>query len=174
MALRSETSDFREELTRDPEPFDPGHLRLVHGPVESEKLNDPRHPCILISASGMATGGRVVHHLEHQLPHARNSVILTGYQVVGTRGRALADGAHAVKIHGRYITVRAEIVNLRGFSAHADAEQMVEWLRPSPAPRTVFVVHGEPDSATALAARLIEELDWNAVVPSYLEKVRVD
>lgn len=174
MGLRSEDSDFREEVRSDSKPFDPGHLRLVHGPAESEKLNDPRHPCILISASGMATGGRVLHHLEHQLPHARNSVILTGYQVAGTRGRALADGARAVKIHGRYIPVRAEVVNLRGFSAHADAEQMVEWLRPAPAPRTVFVVHGEPDAASALAARLIEELDWNVVVARHLEKVLVD
>jgi metallo-beta-lactamase family protein len=174
MALRSEDSDFREEVRDDPKPFDPGHLRLVHGPVESEKLNDPRHPCILISASGMATGGRVLHHLEHQLPHAHNSVILTGYQVAGTRGRQLADGARAVKIHGRYISVRAEVVNLRGFSAHADAEQMVEWLRPAPAPRTAFVVHGEPSAAAVLAARLRRDLDWNTVVPTYLEKVLVD
>jgi metallo-beta-lactamase family protein len=174
MTLRSQDSDFRDELRDDRQPFDPGHLRLVRGPVESEKLNDPRHPCILISASGMATGGRVVHHLEHQLPHARNSVILTGYQVAGTRGRALADGARAVKIHGRYVSVAAEIVNLRGFSAHADADQMVEWLRPSPVPRTAFVVHGEPDAAAALAAQLGVELGWTAVVPTHLEKVLVD
>ena len=122
----------------------------------------------------MATGGRVLHHLEHQLPHARNSVILTGYQVAGTRGRQLADGARAVKIHGRYISVRAEVINLRGFSAHADAEQMVEWLRSAPAPRTAFVVHGEPNAAAMLAARLRRDLDWNVVVPTYLEKVLVD
>jgi metallo-beta-lactamase family protein len=174
LGLRSADSDFRGELTSDPRPFDPGHLRLVRGPIESEKLNDPRHPCILISASGMATGGRVIHHLEHQLPHERNSVILTGYQVAGTRGRALGDGARAVKIHGRYVPVRAEVVNIRGFSAHADADQMVEWLRPAPAPRTAFVVHGEPQAANALSGRLIADLGWNAVVPRYLEKVLVD
>jgi metallo-beta-lactamase family protein len=174
LALRAEGSDYREEISRDPDPFDPGKLRLVRGPDESEKLNDPRHPCILVSASGMATGGRVLHHLEHQLPRGRNTVILTGYQVAGSRGRALAEGARAVKIHGRYVPVRAEIINLRGFSAHADAAQMVDWLSTSPAPSTAFVVHGEPRSAEALASRLREDLDWNAVVPTHLEKVLVD
>jgi len=175
LGLRAEDSDFRDELrVAGASSFDPGQLRLVRGAVESEKLNDPRHPCILISASGMATGGRVLHHLQHQLPHARNSVILTGYQVAGTRGRALADGARAVKIHGRYVAVRAEVVNLRGFSAHADAGQMVDWLRPMPPPRTAFVVHGEPHAASALAERLIGDLAWNAVVPRHLEKVLVD
>jgi metallo-beta-lactamase family protein len=174
LALRDEDGDFRPEISDEAQPFDPGQLHLVHGPMESQKLNSPRHPCILISASGMATGGRVLHHLEHQLPHPRNSVVLTGYQVAGSRGRALADGAAAVKIHGRYISVRAEVVNIRGFSAHADAEQMAGWLRQVPAPQTAFVIHGEPTAAEALAARLHEELNWNAVVPRYLEKVRVD
>lgn len=175
LGLRAEDGDFRDELrAAGARSFDPGQLRLVRGAVESEKLNDPRHPCILISASGMAAGGRVLHHLRHQLPHPSNSVILTGYQVVGTRGRALVDGARAVKIHGRYVTVRAEVVNLGGYSAHADVEGLVDWLRPMPPPRTAFVVHGEPDAAAAFADRLIGELDWNAVVPRYLEKVVVD
>lgn len=91
----------------------------------------------------------MLHHLEHQLPRSRNCVILTGYQVAGTRGRALADGAANVKIHGRYIPVRAEVANIRGFSAHADSDQMVTWLQNSPEPRSVFVVHGEPASARA-------------------------
>ncbi len=173
-ALTATDTDFRDEAASDPEPFDPGKLQLVAGTEESRKLNDPSHPCILVSASGMATGGRVLHHLEHQLPLQRNSVVLTGYQVAGTRGRLLADGARSVKIHGRYIPVRAEIVNVQGFSAHADATQMIDWLRPSPPPRTVFVVHGEPHSAEALATRLREELAWNAVVPGYQEKVLVD
>ncbi|KQZ70350.1 MBL fold metallo-hydrolase RNA specificity domain-containing protein [Nocardioides sp. Root151] len=173
-ALRATDTDFRDEIASDSDPFDPGKLRLVSDPDESRRLNDPRHPCILVSASGMATGGRVLHHLEHQLPMERNSVILTGYQVAGTRGRFLADGARAVKIHGRYVPVRAEVVNVRGFSAHADASQMIEWLRPSPSPRTTFVVHGEPHSAQALAERLREELSWTAVVPGHEERVLVD
>lgn len=173
-ALTATDTDFRDEIAHDPEPFDPGRLHLVAGAEESRKLNNPRHPCILVSASGMATGGRVLHHLEHQLPLQRNSVVLTGYQVVGTRGRLLADGARSVRIHGRYVPVRAEVINIRGFSAHADAAQMVDWLRPSPPPRTAFVVHGEPNSASALATRLREHLAWNAVVPGYQEKVLVD
>ncbi len=170
--------EFRPELVTElrtgGDPFDPGRLNLVPGPAESELLNDPSHPCIVISASGMATGGRVLHHLEHQLPHARNAVILTGYQVVGTRGRSLADGAREIKIHGAYVPVRAEVVSVRGFSAHADSAQMVEWLRAVPPPRSAFVVHGEPTSATALAERLHSELGWTAVVPRYEERVRVD
>jgi metallo-beta-lactamase family protein len=173
-ALDNQDQEFRPDLLGARDPFDPGRLRLVHGPVESEKLNDPRNPCIVISASGMATGGRVLHHLEHQLPRSRNSVILTGYQVAGTRGRALADGAAQVKIHGRYIPVRAEIANIRGFSAHADSTQMLSWLRDSPEPRSAFVVHGEQSSAEAFAHTLRTELGWTAVVPRYQEKVRVD
>jgi metallo-beta-lactamase family protein len=165
---------FRPEVIAAAEPFDPGRLHLAASRGESEKLNDPHKPCIIISASGMATGGRVLHHLEHQLPTSRNSVILTGYQVAGTRGRALADGATSVKIHGRYIPVDAEVVNIRGYSAHADREQMVSWLRHAPKPRGVFVVHGEPDSAKALAHSLHERLGWTSVVPRFQEKVRVD
>jgi metallo-beta-lactamase family protein len=165
--------EFRRELLAGGDPFDTGRLTLVPGPVESEQLNDPSHPCILISASGMATGGRVLHHLEHQLPHRRNCVVLTGYQVPGTRGRALADGAREIKIHGGYVPVRAEVANVRGFSAHADAGQVVDWLRELPEPQTAYVVHGEPASAEALAERLRTQLWWTAVVPRFEEHVRI-
>ena len=123
-----------------PDPFDPGSLHLAPSRVESEKLNDPDHPCIVISASGMATGGRVLHHLEHQLPRSRNSVILTGYQVPGTRGRSLADGAPNLKIHGSYVPVRAEVVNIRGYSAHADSYDGHRLAQGSP--RTPVCVRG--------------------------------
>jgi metallo-beta-lactamase family protein len=169
-----EDPEFRPELLTGGDPFDTGRLKLVPGPVESAALNDPKHPCIVISASGMATGGRVLHHLEHQLPHARNCVVLTGYQVAGTRGRALADGAREIKIHGRYVPVRAEVANIRGFSAHADAGQTLDWLRDTPAPQTAFVVHGEPASSSALADRLRTDLGWTAVVPRFGERVGVD
>lgn len=163
--------EFRPELLATSDPFNPGQLRLAANRMESEKLNDPSHPCIIISASGMAAGGRVLHHLEHQLPRSRNSVILTGYQVAGTRGRALTDGAANVKIHGRYVPVRAEVVNIRGYSAHADFEQMLSWLHDSPEPRTAFVVHGEPASASNLAQALHTRLRWNAVVARFEERV---
>ena len=166
--------EFRPELLTGPDPFDPGRLRLAPSRAESEAVNDPDRPCIVVSASGMATGGRVLHNLEYQLPHARNSVILTGYQVPGTRGRALADGAATLKIHGRYIPVHAEVVNVRGFSAHADSEMVVKWLQGIPEPRAAFVVHGEPASADALAGTLRERLGWNAVVPRFQERVLID
>lgn len=147
-------------------------VRDVEG---SMRLNKPRRPCIVISASGMASGGRVVHHLAHQLPDRRNCVVLTGYQAEGTRGRQLADGARQVKIHGHYVPVRAEVVTLTDFSVHADAHETVDWLSRAPVPpRTVYVVHGEPRSATALARRVSEELGWTAVVPRYGERVLVD
>ena len=101
-------------------------------------------------------------------------MILTGYQVPGTRGRMLADGATSVKIHGRYIPVRAEVVNIRGYSAHADYNDMVAWLSKAPEPRGVFVVHGEPHAAAALAHTLEARLSWTAVVPRFQEKVRLD
>jgi metallo-beta-lactamase family protein len=163
--------DFRPELLSGWDPFNPGRLRLAANRFESEKLNDPRQPCIVISASGMATGGRVLHHLEHQLPRSRNCVILTGYQVAGTRGRALADGATSIKIHGRYVQVRAEIASVRGYSAHADAEQMLSWLQDSREPQTAFIVHGEPASSQALSRTLHARLGWNAVVPRFQERV---
>ena len=137
----------------------------------SAGLNRPRHPCIIVSASGMATGGRVLHHLAEQLPQARNSVVLTGYQVPGTRGRALADGAGTVKIHGRYVPVRAEICVVRGLSAHADADETIRWLGEID-PGTAYVVHGEPEAAEALARRL-DSRGWLAVVPRYQERVRL-
>jgi metallo-beta-lactamase family protein len=168
-----EDQEFRPELLTGGDPFDTGRLHLVHGPVESEQLNDPAHPCIVISASGMATGGRVLHHLEHQLPRRRNCVVLTGYQVAGTRGRALADGVPALKIHGNYVPVRAEVANVRGFSAHADSGEVLDWLSDLPEPQTAYVVHGEPASATALAGSLHDKLGWTAVVPRYEERVRV-
>lgn len=155
--------------------FDPGDLRAVRDAVESETLNRSPYPCIIISASGMASGGRVVHHLKNQLPDPRNSVILTGYQAEGTRGRQLLEGARQVKMHGRYVPVHAEIVQITDFSVHADGDEIMAWLRRAPtAPRTVFVVHGEPNSSRALANRIADELGWCAVVPRYAERVRLD
>jgi metallo-beta-lactamase family protein len=150
-------------------------LRPVRDAAHSMRLNRPSTPCIVVSASGMATGGRVVHHLAHQLPDRRNTVILTGYQVEGTRGRQLLDGARSVKIHGRYVPVRAEVVQCDDFSVHADADDMITWLRSAPAePRTVFVVHGEPGAAREMARRVTEDLGWCAVVPRRGERVRLD
>ena len=159
----------------DPRTFGVPDLRITRTATESQALNEPRHPCVIISASGMATGGRVVHHLAYQLGDPRNCVVLTGYQAVGTRGRDLVAGARQVKIHGRYVPVRAEVVDDPEFSVHADAGEVLDWLgRCDPAPRTVYVVHGEPEAAQALATRIGDELGWCAVVPRYAERVRLD
>jgi len=174
-AIAQRDADVRPELTTGADPFDTGDLHALRSVEESMTVNAPRWPCIVVSASGMATGGRVLHHLEHLLPDARNSVLLVGYQAVGTRGRALAEGARLLKIHGRYVRVRAEVVSVPGFSVHADADEVLDWLRRAPqAPEACFVVHGEPTASDALARRIDEELGWVAVVPRDGEQVRLD
>ena len=156
------------------DPFDPGDLRHARSAEESMRLNAPEGPCVVVSASGMASGGRVVHHLAHLLPNPRTTVLLVGYQAVGTRGRQLADGATEVKIHGRYVPVRAEVVALDEFSVHADADDVLAWLRSAPrAPQACYVVHGEADASAALADRIRAELGWCAVVPRPGERVLV-
>jgi metallo-beta-lactamase family protein len=150
-------------------------LHAAHSAQESMRLNEPRTPSVIISASGMATGGRVVHHLRHLLPDPRNTVVLTGYQAMGTRGRQLAEGATELKMFGLYVPVRAEVVVDPGFSVHADGTELLAWLRALPAPpETVYVVHGEPQSARSLAARIRAETGWSSVVPELGERVRVD
>lgn len=141
---------------------------------ESRALNRPKTPSIIVSASGMASGGRVVHHLSSMLPDRRHTVLLTGYQAVGTRGRALVDGAREVKIAGSYVPVRAEISRDEGFSVHADGDELLAWLHEMPRePESVFVTHGEPSSAQALAERVRRELGSVVVVPRYRERVRI-
>jgi metallo-beta-lactamase family protein len=150
-------------------------LRAAHSAEESMRLNNPGSPCIIVSASGMATGGRVVHHLASLLPQARNTVLLTGFQAVGTRGRDLQEGAHEVKIAGHYVRVRAEIISLDDFSVHADADELLGWLGELPeTPETVHVVHGEPPAANALADRIRADFDCAVSVPRLGERVLLD
>jgi metallo-beta-lactamase family protein len=135
---------------------------------ESKAIDEMTGPLIVISASGMATGGRVLHHLKRFLPDPRNTVLLVGYQAPGTRGRSLEDGADELKMHGQYVPVRAQVRKLSGLSAHADYREIVEWLRLSRiAPKRVFVTHGEPAAADALRRRLRDQLGWSAVVPDH-------
>ncbi len=172
-AIAEHDPQLRPEVTMASTRYRPARLKLAPTVEESEKLNRSGKPCIIVTASGMLTGGRVLHHLAARLPNVRDSVILTGFQVPGTRGRALADGEKQVKIHGRYVPVRAEVHVTNAYSAHADAEQMVQWLSTMKRPDTAYVVHGEEEAARALAARLAGDLGWNAVVPRYLERVRL-
>jgi len=147
-------------------------VHVMRSPEESKQINNVRTPAIIISASGMATGGRVLHHLAQRLPDARNCVLLAGFQAEGTRGRTLEDGAKSIQIHGEEVPVRAEIVNLRQFSAHAGRSELMRWLGGVPAPpRQLFLVHGEPAAAQALQATIKTELHWNVTVASYLQSV---
>ncbi|MBI1818118.1 MAG: MBL fold metallo-hydrolase [Deltaproteobacteria bacterium] len=147
---------------------------LVRTGAESKALNDRRGPMIIISASGMATGGRVIHHLKFRLPDEHTTVLLPGFQAAGTRGRALQEGAQAVRIHGQSIPVRARVVTLDGFSAHADRDEILRWARGfRRPPRQTYVVHGEPQAARALAATLQGQLGWNARVALDAETVEL-
>ena len=138
---------------------------LARTPQESKALNERRDPIIIISASGMATGGRILHHLKERLPDEHTTVLLPGFQVEGTRGRALQDGARSVRIHGQDIPVRARIETLDGLSAHADRDEIVRWLRGfTRPPRQVYVVHGEPHAAQSLAELVRTQFGWNVQV----------
>jgi metallo-beta-lactamase family protein len=142
---------------------------------ESRALNTRRGPMIVISASGMVTGGRVLHHVKAFAPDPRNAILLSGFQSGGTRGAAIAAGAETVKIHGEYVPVRAEVAILNNLSAHADAAETLEWLRHfSRPPRQTFITHGEPPAADALRRSIEERLDWPCSVPDYLERARLD
>jgi metallo-beta-lactamase family protein len=172
-ALAGDHPDVRPDVSS--ESLDAGDLREGRAAIESKALNNPGMPCMIVSASGMAAGGRVVHHLESLLPDPRNAVVLVGYQAVGTRGRALLDGAHELKMYGHYVPVRAEVTGVEGFSVHADADDLLAWLTSATTvPEVVYLVHGEPHSAQALADRIRHELGWLAVVAADAEIVRLD
>jgi metallo-beta-lactamase family protein len=135
--------------------------------TEHSKAIDQREgPMIVISASGMATGGRILHHLARFLPDEKNTVTFVGYQAAGTRGRALLEGADELKIHGQYVPVKARIVQIEGLSAHADYAEIIDWLKPARlAPKRVFVTHGEPAAADAFRRRLRDTFGWDTVDP---------
>jgi metallo-beta-lactamase family protein len=147
-----------------------GVAHIVNSVEESERLNTQSGPLVIISASGMATGGRVVHHIKAFGPDARNTILFAGFQAGGTRGAAMVAGAASVKIHGAYVPIKAEIATLDNLSAHADYAETLEWLANfRSAPRATFVTHGEPAAADALRLRIKERFGWQCHVPDYLE-----
>jgi len=148
---------------------------IVRTPEESQALNARRGPMVIIAASGMATGGRVVHHLKAFAPDPRNTILFAGFQAGGTRGATILGGSPTVRIHGQDIPVRAEVARLEHLSAHADAGEILEWLRhfQSP-PKTTFITHGEPAAADAMRQRIERELRWPCHMPCYLETVALD
>jgi len=150
------------------------NFHLVQGRGGSKALSAEKGPAIIVSASGMATGGRVLHHLARFLPDPASTVVFVGYQGAGTRGRRLQDGEKEVKIHGQFVPVNAHIESIGSLSAHADSAELLRWLggfkRP---PRTTFIIHGEPDSAAAMRDKIVKELGWNVVIPTYKEVVEL-
>jgi metallo-beta-lactamase family protein len=176
MAVKA-TEVFRQHLedhrlTADECDWSRNTVRYIESVEESKELSWNRMPKVIISASGMATGGRVLHHLKHYAPDHRNLILFAGYQAGGTRGDAITAGAKSVKIHGAQVPIRAEVDNLHMLSAHADADEILRWLGNfDQAPRTTFITHGEPDAADAMRHRIESELGWDCYLPYYREDV---
>ena len=141
---------------------------MVNTAEESKALAKRHGPMVILSASGMATGGRVLHHLALYASNKRNMIVLTGFQAPGTRGASLANHTSPIRIHGRPVEVRAEVVQLQSASAHADATQLMAWLQTMPeAPRQTYIVHGEMNASDELRKRINHELGWRALVPEH-------
>ena len=147
---------------------------MVNDVEASKRLNDKTEPMIILAASGMATGGRVVHHLKAFAPGVRNTILFAGFQAAGTRGAAMLNGAEYIKIHGQYYPVRASVEFISNLSAHADYEEILDWLQgfESP-PKCTFITHGEPVAADMMRLRVSERMHWKTVVPDYLQTVNL-
>jgi metallo-beta-lactamase family protein len=155
-------------------PLVPDGTMFCPGRDESKRINQVTGRAIIISASGMMTGGRILHHAAQRLPDKRNTILLAGYQSAGTRGRRLADGETELKVHGELVPVRARVAQLDGLSAHADEDELVRWAGVFRAPpRQTFVVHGEPEAASALAERLKSDLGFEAHPAAMDQAVRL-
>ncbi|MCH8619942.1 MBL fold metallo-hydrolase [Undibacterium sp. TS12] len=147
----------------------------VKTPEESQRLNGERWPKVIISASGMATGGRVLHHMKYMAPDDRNSIVFCGHQAGGTRGESLLNGASTVRIHGQDVRVRAKVVQIDGLSAHADYQELLGWLKHlKQTPLRSFITHGEPAASDHLRQQIERELDWRCEVPEHLSCYKID
>jgi metallo-beta-lactamase family protein len=164
-------AQFNAEEAAD-DPFAMHTVHMTRMATDSKKINDVKDPCIIISASGMATGGRVLHHLVQRLPDARNAVLLCGFQAEGTNGRALQDGAKTLRIIGQQVPVHAEIVDMKQFSAHAGQSELVRWISGFVVPpKQTYLVHGEPVAATAFQKVLNARPGWRSSVAQYRQTV---
>ncbi|GAA3388144.1 MBL fold metallo-hydrolase [Streptomyces roseoviridis] len=173
-AVRERSAELRPEiLDRGEAALSPAPFLAARTVQESIDISSAQGPAVIVSSAGMATGGRVLHHLHRLLPDPRNAVVVVGFAAAGTRARDLVDGARVLKMFGEYVPVRAEVADVPHFSAHADAAQIVDWLRGAPAPHTTYLVHGEPAASEALRDRIDRELGWTAVVPRSGEAVLV-
>lgn len=155
-------------------PLAPKRFNLARTRQESKSITDLEEPTIVISASGMCTGGRILHHLRRRLPDERNTVLFVGFQALGTRGRRILDGEKEIRIFGEMIPVRAKVEILENLSAHGDYHEILRWLGGfRRAPEKVFLVHGEPEAAESLRRKIVEQFGWNVSIPEYLEKAEL-
>ena len=168
------SDETREMIRRYGSPLRwPGFV-FASTPEESKKINQARMPAVIISSSGMVTGGRILHHLAQRLPDPRNLVLFIGFQAPGTRGFIIKSKSDEVKIYGDYVPIRAQVAALEQFSDHADPPELLQWLRTFRSqPATTYLVHGEPDASSQLRNVMKEELSWNVQVAQYLEKVEL-
>lgn len=170
--------DFSKELTalaaKDSSPFIYSRIHTARSREESKAINQITYPAIIISASGMATGGRILHHLKQRIGDHRNTILFIGFQAQGTKGRFLVEGAGEIKIHGQQYPVRAQIEYLDALSAHADYEEILNWLAHfQTPPQQTFLVHGEENASLSLAEKIKQRFGWNVQVPDYLESVEI-
>jgi len=170
-----EEHDFEmESLMAEACVLEAGSVRLVKTTEESKALNQFRDPCVIISASGNLSGGRILHHLKSRLPHSRNTVLFVGYQPEGSLGRLISEGRKEVKIHGKRVAVNARVEVLDGLSAHADSEEILEWVdHMKHPPSRIFLVHGEPEAQEGLKSKLEKVITSKIEIPEYLEEVEL-
>jgi metallo-beta-lactamase family protein len=167
--------EYASILSRKQHPLRTQSMTTTATRDESKRLNDMRGARIIISASGMMTGGRVLHHAMRILPNENATVIFVGFQAAGTTGRRIQDGEREVKIMKNWIPVRCHVERVEGFSAHADWKAVIRWLEGLPAaPKMVFTTHGEPDAAAAMAQHIRDRFGWNVIVPAYEQRVELE
>jgi metallo-beta-lactamase family protein len=172
------SEEFNEEtqqlIQKYGSPFQWDNFHFAVTVADSKKINDSRYPCVIVSSNGMAMGGRIQHHLLQRLPDPRNLVLFIGFQAVGTRGRQIEDRAPQVKIFGQIIPVRAQVAILEQFSDHADAAELLAWLRTfRKKPEVTYLVHGEPDAATALRQQIQQQLGWRVEIAQYMQRAEL-
>lgn len=172
--VEEQDGEMRRRIQDGKDPLKPGRIQFCRSVQDSKKLNDVRGPVIIVSASGMATGGRILHHLAHRLPDPRTTVLLVGFQAAGTRGRSLQDGAKTIKMFGEQVPVRARVETVHGLSAHADQAELLRWLGGfTRAPRITYLVHGEPEAARAMAQAITARYGWAVRIPQDGEQVPI-
>ena len=169
------TDEARALVTRFGSPLDWEGFHFAPKQEDSRKINEVRYPCIIVSSSGMVTGGRILHHLMLRLPDPRNQVLFIGFQAPGTRGDIIKSGAKSVRIFSQEVPIRAQIAALEQFSDHADTTELLYWLKTfQKPPQTTFLVHGEPQASSQLQQTISSALGWNVKVAHWLEKVPLE